>query len=319
MKKSIPAWAITTLWCLSIAVSALLTSQLASLYLQKILASPRKIVIAKKDVQEQEDKRKPLQYYRSSIVPIFGDRKIQPEKAPTPANTGNPQETEESGNPADQVPWDRYLVQHNPKNINLKGTVIGDEMSIALLQVDGKDLTLHLGQKTGNFYLNSVSNTSITFSNGRDTRIVAMSIDPDSALGEVPMPVPETVPTPPVDEVTSSELDGIISYQGDKRIVDRRKFDDLLKPPSRLAHEVKFLPNSKDGQPYGIKISYLKPDSFFSRAGLRSGDVLIRTNDKVLQTVEDSFYAYQAFKNEDHLIMEVDRDGEIIHIPMEFR
>jgi general secretion pathway protein C len=82
---------------------------------------------------------------------------------------------------------------------------------------------------------------------------------------------------------------------------------------------MKFLPNSKDGKPYGIKVSYLKPDSFFSKVGLRSGDVLIKTNNKDIKTVEDSFYAYQSFKNEDHLTMEVDRDGQIIKIPMEFR
>jgi type II secretion system protein C len=318
MKKTIPAWAITIAWCISVAVSAVFISQLISLYLQNKLAVPRNLTVVKQEPEQQEKRQKPFHYYRSSIVTIFGD-----QKAPPPVTKKNdekkPEENLDPLDPVNRIPWDQYLVRHNPNNVKLKGTIIGSNTALALLKVDGNDITMYQGQRAGGYNLDVISKSSITFVKGNDKRIVAMESDPDSSLADVPQP-----PTPPVEENNTmdpenNDLDGIISFQGDRRIIDRRKFDELLKPPSRLAHEVKFIPNSKDGEPYGIRISYLKPDSFFSKVGLRSGDILIRTNDKILKTVEDSFYAYQAFRNEDHLLMEVDRNGQIVHIPMEFR
>jgi type II secretion system protein C len=318
MKKQIPAWVITAVWCLSIAVSAVFISQLISLYLQSKLAVPRNITVVKREPEKDEKNQRPLQYYRSSVVSIFGEQKA------TPVVSQATEETESDAgldpdDPINKIPWDQYLVRHNPSNIQLKGTIIGNNTALALLKVDGNDVSLYLGQRAGSYNLEIITKSSITFAKGNEKRIVAMETDPDSALSDVPQPPPPQASGDVTFEGGDDDLEGLISFQGDRRIIDRKKFDELLKPPSRLAHEVKFIPNSKDGEPYGIRISYLKPDSFFSRVGLRSGDILIRTNDKILMTVEDSFYAYQAFRNEDHLLMEVDRDGQIVQIPMDFR
>jgi type II secretion system protein C len=126
-------------------------------------------------------------------------------------------------------------------------------------------------------------------------------------------------PEPGGTETAEIDLDSIVTNNGGKYVVDRQKFNALLTPPSRLANDIKFIPNSKEGKAYGLKISYLKNNTFFGKVGLKSGDVLINANKKDVNSVEDSFQVYQMFKNEDHLSMQVERDGQIVDIPIEFR
>jgi len=214
-----------------------------------------------------------------------------------------------------EIDWDTVLTNH-PNDVRVRGTVIGTDNAIAFLEVEGEDVSLYIGQKVGKFQVTAISKNTVTFRNGDQKRIVSMVLNEKNNSRRNHS---HSMLRNREKEDDDDKLDNIISFQGGKRIIDRRKFNALLKPPSRLATDIKFIPNSKDGKPYGIRISHLKPGSFFTRVGLRSGDIFVKINNKELKSVEDSFYAYQAFKNEDHLTLEIDRNGKKVTIPLEFR
>jgi type II secretion system protein C len=314
MKIKIPEWAGTTFWVILLVLTAFMCGQSASLYVKERLKVPVNMAVAREKV-EKNDTRKPFTHYERELLPVFGEsKKADGEKTSRPGKTPGAAAKKEPG----EVDWDQVLTDPNPK-LELLGTVIGSDTAIAFVNVAGKDVTLSIGQSVGSYYVSSINKNTMGFSNGGREKQLVMNLEqvPLAVLNAAYNPAPSPSPSESPEETAS--LDEIVSQQGDQRIIDRRKFNALLKPPSKLANDLKFIPNSKEGTPYGIKISYLKPDSFFSRIGLQSGDILVKTNMKELKSVEDSFYAYQAFRNEDHITLEVDRDGEIIQIPMEFR
>jgi len=313
MKQKTPVWVSNAIWLLCLVLIAFFLGQFGSLYIKNRINVPFSIALPGGATQEVQAKNVPLSEYESEILPILGNSEAG-EPSPTPSPTRDPNAPIL---PADKVDWNQMIVQ-TPHLIRLKGTVVGSGDGIAFININGEDMTLSIAQKVGDYVVHSITKSAIYFKKGTEEKMIALYLEE----GEPPAPA---APAPPEDPAVSPEmgreddLDNIISFQGNSRIVDRRKFNALLKPPSRLANDIKFIPNSKDGKPYGIKISYLKPGSFFTKIGVQSGDVLIKTNNKDLQTVEDSFYAYQAFKNEEHLTLEIDRNGSIVKIPIEFR
>jgi type II secretion system protein C len=309
MIKRIPAWAIYVVWGIGIFLTAWYLGQSASLYVKGRLSAPRQIIYAKENAVQQVTEQ-PFSFYEKEITPIFGEAK--------PVKKEDKKDKKDDKKPKSEldVDWDGILTS-NPKSILLKGTVLGRGSAIAFLTVSGKDQSVALGGKAGSFDVSAIGKSSVKFVRGNQATVISMNLDETTTTGA---PTPTASPAAsPIADSGEPDLASIISRQGDNIIVDRRKFNGLLKPPSRLANDLKFIPNSKDGEPYGIKVSYLKPGSFFTMIGLQSGDILVRTNNKELKSVEDSFYAYQAFRNEEHLTLEIDRGGSIIKLPLEFR
>ncbi len=319
--RKIPVWVTTVIWITAIVLTAFFAGQSASLYLRNRFHVQRNVTLARPPEIDTQKRERPLGFYRSSIVPALNQG-----KKPAGGDTGAPRATAPGGQPGDtpgEIPtpainWDQILSVEEPA-LDLKGTVIGDDMAIAFVQVEGKDMSLTIGQQVGSYRVVSITKNTIGFSRGGNDKVVSMVLKSGGSsrggsTGGIPRP---RASSPQANQTI--DIGDMISFQGNTRVVDRRKFNALLQPPSQLADELKFIPNSKDDQPYGIRISYLKPGSFFSRIGMRSGDILVRTNNKELMSVEDSFYAYQAFRNEEHLTLEIDRGGNIIQIPLEFR
>ncbi|MCD4785459.1 MAG: hypothetical protein K8T10_16690 [Candidatus Eremiobacteraeota bacterium] len=311
MNQKIPRWVSTILWVVGIFSTAFLLGNVISLYFKGKWTVPQKMVLAREEVK-QEKMKKPFKDYRDDIQPMFGEVKKASPKKKKPEGE-NPDEPED---PVNQVSWDQ-LIPTAQEQMRLNGTMIGSDTAIAIINVEGKDLSLQIGQQVGSYTVDSILKNAVVFKKDSKEIMLAMNLSenaPVRAASNIRRMPARTLKKPKKDN-----LDDIVKASGSKRIVDRRKFNALLTPPSKLAKDLKFIPNSKDDKPYGMKISYLKNNSFFTKLGLKAGDILVKANNKEIKSVEDSFETYQMFRNEDHMTLEVDRNGQIVKIPIEFR
>lgn len=312
MKLKMPEWLPSVLWGIGIIFTAFFLGKMINVYLESKMAVPYDIILAKEEVKEVIQE-KSISDYQRDIAPIFTEGKTG--SADTKDSDKDKEGEEIPDSPVNQVNWDQEL-SSGGNRIYLKGTIIGSDTAVAFVQVNNEDMSLHIGQKAGSYYIDRIEKSSVIFKKDNEEVLVAMDLGVRSPAVNVAMPV-RTVPPKP--EEKDDELDNIVSDVGGKKVVDRVKFNALLTPPSRLANSIKFIPYAKDGKPYGIKISYLKGGSFFTKVGLQAGDVLVKSNNSEIMSVEDSFKVYQMFKNEDHMTLEVDRGGTNVQVPIEFR
>lgn len=99
------------------------------------------------------------------------------------------------------------------------------------------------------------------------------------------------------------------SAGGDTVIIARSDIQDSLKNINKLLTQARIRPHMKDGKPDGFLLSYVKAGSFFTRLGLRRGDVIRSINGRQINTPEDAFAFYQSLESGDLLSLEINRGG----------
>ncbi|MCJ7683237.1 MAG: hypothetical protein MUO68_02980, partial [Desulfobacteraceae bacterium] len=90
----------------------------------------------------------------------------------------------------------------------------------------------------------------------------------------------------------------------------RSDIQDSLKNINKLLTQARIRPNLKDGKPDGFALSYIKANSFFTKLGLKRGDIVKNINGKQINTPEDAFSFYQALESGAPLSMEISRGGK---------
>ena len=86
--------------------------------------------------------------------------------------------------------------------------------------------------------------------------------------------------------------------------------NDAMNNVSKLMTEIKISPHlGQDGQPSGLAVSNIKPNSIFRRMGLRNGDVLKSVDGQDIRTVDDALKLYESMKSADSLSVQIQRRG----------
>ncbi len=100
------------------------------------------------------------------------------------------------------------------------------------------------------------------------------------------------------------------AHKGDTITVARSDIQDSLKNINKLLTQARIRPHLKDGKSDGFVLSYIKPNSFFTKLGLKRGDIIKKINGKQINTPEDAFSFYQALESGAPLSMEISRGGK---------
>ena len=96
---------------------------------------------------------------------------------------------------------------------------------------------------------------------------------------------------------------------GDTVTLARSDIQNSLKNINKLLTQARIRPHLKDGKPDGFALSYIKANSFFTKLGLKRGDIVKNINGKQINTPEDAFSFYQALESGEPLSMEISRGG----------
>ncbi len=89
----------------------------------------------------------------------------------------------------------------------------------------------------------------------------------------------------------------------------RSMITDAINDVSKLMTQVKIQPHMQDGQPNGLAISNIMPNSIFRRMGLRNGDILKKVEGQDIRTVDDALRLYDSMKTADNVSVEIERRG----------
>jgi general secretion pathway protein C len=121
--------------------------------------------------------------------------------------------------------------------------------------------------------------------------------------GPSPLPGPEPAPAPDGDADASPASKRRITLQ-------RTQIESAMGNIGQLMGEAKIEPNMTDGNPDGLLISDVKPNSLFRRMGLRNGDIITGVDGKSIETVDDALKLYENLKSAEGASVDIKRRGK---------
>jgi len=176
--------------------------------------------------------------------------------------------------------------------IQLNGTLINDNVSLAILQANNKNFAVTKGETIGDYRVSDVTRSTVVFDGMGEKKTIMVNY------------TGETLST--TQESPSSG-----------KTIKREELNALIEPPDRLAKEATFTPVQDAGG--GVMLSYMKDGSLLQKIGLMQNDVLTEVNGETLKTGSDIFKAYQVFRNEDHISIKLKRSGKDMNVKIEVK
>ena len=92
--------------------------------------------------------------------------------------------------------------------------------------------------------------------------------------------------------------------------LDRSRIESAVKNVNDLMKNVRIQPHFTDGQPDGFRLTGVRPNSFFSNMGLKSGDVITGVDGKKIESVDDAFKLYQGLQSSSNIQLQLKRKGQ---------
>jgi type II secretion system protein C len=254
----------------------------------RMIVPPRMAIIRK--IQQQQEKIRTVDESLAAVKALF------------PAPVDN-----KAGGAAATGPEAVSDIMSSLASMKLVATIIGEGSSLAVINVAKKDEVVTQGQTVGGFTVKQIIRNKVVLTNGAKDGILRMK------FGEADE-VQQTAAAQPSPAPSKDETPGVI-----KKEMSRREFETMIDPPDRVMREVGFATVSRDGKPYGIQITFVKPGSLLQTLGFLPGDILISANNKTLNSPEEGFTAYQMMKNEDTVDFKVDRQGRFNQLQIVFK
>jgi len=207
---------------------------------------------------------------------------------------GSSHEATSDVEPMDMETEEIEALEPTSLKISLLGTVTGSEENArAVIEETGRKTQglYRVGDSVQNAVVKKILWGKVVLRVGDKDEILSMEV-PESKKGGR----------------TSSSVKPV--HSGDTMTLSRSDIQDSLKNINKLLTQARIRPHLKDGKPDGFALSYIKANSFFTKLGLRRGDIVKSINGKQINTPEDAFSFYQALESGAPLSMEISRGGK---------
>ncbi|MGD9010428.1 MAG: type II secretion system protein GspC [Desulfobacteraceae bacterium] len=195
-------------------------------------------------------------------------------------------------------------------NLKLWGTVTGtEEQAYAVIEdTQKREQNLYrVGDSIQNAMVKMIRRAKVVLQvDGRD-EVLAME---EIKQGGSSRRVSHSRPT------RSTPSSGVRSQRVSMR---RSMINDAINDVTKLMTQVKIQPHMENGQPDGLAISNIKPNSIFRRMGLRNGDILKKVEGADIRTVDDALRLYDSMKSADSVSVEIERRGSLRQIDYTIR
>lgn len=197
------------------------------------------------------------------------------------------------------------------KNLKLWGTVTGDaEQSYAVIEnTQNRQQNLYrVGDSIQNATLKLILRSKVVLTHsGRDEMLAMEKIQQGSGASRAR----------PGRGRVAPRTGGIRTQRVSLR---RSMINDAMQDVSKLMTEIKISPHvGEDGQPSGLAVSNIKPNSIFRRMGLRNGDVLKSVDGQDIRSVDDALKLYESMKAADNISVQIQRRGRDRNIEYNIR
>lgn len=115
-------------------------------------------------------------------------------------------------------------------------------------------------------------------------------------------------PTPDKQAGNEGSSGGVVKKSISRAEMQQKVMNDI----DNAMQGIQAGPHRVNGQIEGFKIIRIRPYNILYEYGIRSGDIIKRINGKKVDSTEKMFNMWQGMKNESKMIIDVDRNGQIV-------
>ena len=101
--------------------------------------------------------------------------------------------------------------------------------------------------------------------------------------------------------------------------VSRSDVEQSMQNINTLLSQVRIRPHFKNGEADGLSISRIRPNSIFTKLGLRNGDVVQAIDETPIQSPDDVLALYEKIKSGSNISIQINRRGKQQTINYEMR
>ena len=91
----------------------------------------------------------------------------------------------------------------------------------------------------------------------------------------------------------------------------RSQIEDAMANMNELMNQIKIQPYIQNGEPDGLILSGIKPNSLFRKMGLRNGDIIKGVEGEKIQSMDDAINFYSKLKSADSAALQIRRRGQL--------
>jgi general secretion pathway protein C len=199
-------------------------------------------------------------------------------------------------------------------NLKLWGTVTGtEEEAFAVIEEGGKrkQNLFRIGDSVQDATVKLILREKVVLSvNGQDE-----VLEIEKAVGRARGPSPALAR----GSVPNASRAGQPRVRTQRITLRRSMIDDAIQDVNQLMSQVNVRPHFHQGQPDGLMLSRIKPNSLFMRMGLRNGDVISGVNGQSIQSVDDALAFYDSLRTANKVMVQLKRGGRERNIEYNIR
>jgi general secretion pathway protein C len=180
-------------------------------------------------------------------------------------------------------------------HLRLLATASGG-IKLALLEENGTAKVVRIGSEVEGYRVLDIQRNYLLLSDGKNTKALGFSF--------------KTAKTPAFEPAagTPEALESLSA------VVSKREIENVTADPGIMFRQIRLVPYIQNGQTRGFLFEWVDPQSVFSKAGIRAGDILLAINNQDIKSGEDAFRILQALRNENSLKVSLMREGRPIEI-----
>ena len=99
------------------------------------------------------------------------------------------------------------------------------------------------------------------------------------------------------------------SQEGENINIKHSEIEDAVKNVNQLMKQVRIRPHFTDGNPDGLRVTGIRPDSIFAEMGLKSGDIITGVDDQQIESLDDALKFYNSLKSGTNVKLQIRRKG----------
>ena len=117
---------------------------------------------------------------------------------------------------------------------------------------------------------------------------------------------PSPTRTPPA----AAPADGQRKTEDGENIhIQHSKIEEAVQNVNQLMKQVRIRPHFTDGNPDGLRVTGIRPDSIFAEMGLKSGDIITGVDDQQIESLDDALKFYNSLKSGANVKLQIRRKG----------
>ncbi len=216
----------------------------------------------------------------------------------------------------DEIKEDIPEPEETKLSLKLWGTVSGDGRKTYAVIEDMKEKKQNLyreGDRIQNADVKKILRQQVILNvNGRDEMLnMEEKISGSSGGGKETGKAPEMAPAQAMPERPEMRM---AEASPQSITLPRSEIETATQDINALMSQARIRPHFKDGKPDGLTFSRVKPNSIFSKLGLRSGDVLMGIDGSPIESADDALKLYESLKSSPRVGVQIKRRGQLQNI-----